>query len=118
MINDTRLPLFPIDTEFKIETEQAKEFHKKTENVVDHQIPLEPAIDTNNYDKKHLKGYIYDSLVFRYQIALNRGLNDRVSELMTIGRTKGEATEKAIRENNRDLMRFCMILSEAIGEHD
>ena len=50
--------------------------------------------------KKHLKGYIYDSLVYRYQLA------------------RYKASLKARFNYDRDLMRFCEILNEAIGEHD
>ena len=71
-----------------------------------------------NNETKHLKGYIYDSLVFRYQIALDRGTSARVQEFMALGKTRSDAVDKAIKENNRDLMRFCMILDEAIGKHD
>ena len=71
-----------------------------------------------NNETKHLKGYIYDSLVFRYQIALARGTSARVQEFVALGKTRSDAADKAIKENNRDLMRFCMILNEAIGEHD
>ena len=52
------------------------------------------------------------------KIALERGTSERVQELMALGKTKSDAVDKAIKENNRDLMRFCMILDEAIGEHD
>ena len=71
-----------------------------------------------NNETKHLKGYIYDSLVFRYQMALARGTNSRVQEFVALGKTRSDAVDKAIKENNRDLMRFCMTLNEAIGEHD
>ena len=71
-----------------------------------------------NNETKHLKGYIYDSLVFRYQMALARGINARVQEFIALGKTRSDAIDKTIKENNRDLMRFCMILDEAIGEHD
>lgn len=71
-----------------------------------------------NDEIKHLKGYIYDSLVFRYQMALARGTSARVQEFVALGKTKSDATDKAIKENNRDLMRFCMILDEVIGERD
>ena len=37
---------------------------------------------------------------------------------MALGKTRSDAVDKAIKENNRDLMRFCMILDEAIGGHD
>lgn len=67
----------------------------------------------NNKDenKKHLKGYMYDSLVYRYQMALYKAVlydhrGDRLSP------------EEFNRYYNRELMRFCQILDEAIGEHD
>ena len=37
---------------------------------------------------------------------------------MALGKTKSDAVDKVIKENNRDLMRFCMLLDEAIGKHD
>ena len=67
----------------------------------------------NNKDEheRHLKGYMFDSLVYRYQLALykailydNRGENIRSEDFKRI--------------YNRDLMRFIEILNEAIGEHD
>lgn len=66
----------------------------------------------------HLKGYIYDSLAFRYQTALERGTEQRALRFLEQGNSKSEAYGKARKENERDLMRFCMILDEAIGEHD
>ena len=51
-------------------------------------------------------------------MALARGTNARVQEFMALGKTRSDAIDKTIKENNRDLMRFCMILDEAIGEHD
>ena len=92
---------------------------KQTEfNGIPIGIPTNYIPQEENNQTKHLKGYIYDSLVFRYQIALERGTNARVQEFMALGKTKSDAVDKAIKENNRDLMRFCMILDEAIGKHD
>ena len=76
---------------------------------------LKEARDEGN---KHLKGYIFDSLVFRFKEALERGTNVRVQKLIDLGKTKGEAIIKATKENQRDEMRFIQILDEAIGEHD
>lgn len=75
----------------------------------------------NNKDdrKKHLKGYMYDSLVYRYQLALYKAsLKDAEDIIFREGISKKEAEAKARRNYNRDLMRFCEILNEAIGEHD
>ena len=69
---------------------------------------------------QHLKGYIYDSLVFRYQIALERGIESRTLELLGshANYSKSEAEARARDLNTRDLMRFCKILNEVMGEHD
>ena len=76
---------------------------------------LKEARDEGN---KHLKGYIFDSLVFRFKEALERGTNIRAQKLIDLGQTKGEAFIKATKENQRDEMRFIQILNEVIGEHD
>lgn len=94
-------------------------FCKQTEiNGIPIGTPTNYIPKEENNETKHLKGYIYDSLVFRYQIALERGTSVRVQEFMALGKTKSDAVDKTIKENNRDLMRFCMILDEAIGKHD
>ena len=70
--------------------------------------------------KKHLKGYIYDSLVYRYQLARYKA-SFKDAEDIYEGRgniSKKEAEAEARFNYDRDLMRFCAILNEAIGEHD
>ena len=69
-------------------------------------------------DKKKLKGYQYDSLIYRYirareQMAEYEYLRDRQSNI-------SNHTEWAVyRERaNRDIMRFIQILNEVIGEHE
>lgn len=59
----------------------------------------------------HLKGYIYDSLVFRYMKA-----RDAEAELGRL--TQKVSYETSVKRANRDKMRFNEILNEAIGEHD
>ena len=69
--------------------------------------------------KKHLKGYIYDSLVYRYQLARYKASlkdADDIMEKENISRREAEA--EARYNYDSDLMRFCEILNEAIGEHD
>jgi hypothetical protein len=65
-------------------------------------------------DRKHLKGYIYDSLVYRYIRA-----REQMAEYEYEKQIKKEH-DKAYyqRQANRDIMRFCQILDEVIGEHD
>ena len=62
-------------------------------------------------NEKHLKGYIYDSLVYRYQLA-------RYTVADLEAQNNGTSIEKERRFAQRDIMRFTQILDEAIGEHD
>lgn len=65
-------------------------------------------------DNKHLKGYIYDSLVYRYIRA-----RDQMAEYEFIKDSKREHDRAFYqRRADRDMMRFCQILNEVIGEHD
>jgi hypothetical protein len=69
--------------------------------------------------EKHLKGYMFDSLVYRYQLALYKASLQDAREIAVrecISKTEAEA--KAKNNYTRDLMRFIQILDEAIGEHD
>lgn len=76
---------------------------------------LDDAIKETN---KHTKGYIYDSLMYRYirareAMAEYEYLRDRQSNV-------SNHTEWTVyrQRANRDIMRFVQILNEAIGEHD
>lgn len=68
---------------------------------------------------KHLKGYMFDSLVYRFKDAQSKSF---MYEVMTLKSTRGlsqiEAEEGVRDKHNRDMMRFIQILDEAIGEHD
>lgn len=59
----------------------------------------------------HLNGYIFDSLMYRYQLARERQLMYEIVK-------KGIEPKTARDGFNRDLMRFGQILDEVIGEHD
>jgi hypothetical protein len=74
-------------------------------------LDINDFIEYYNNNKKHLKGYMFDSLVYRYQLALYKAI---------LYDHKGEdiRPEDFKRIYNRDLMRFIEILDEAIGEHD
>lgn len=61
--------------------------------------------------KLHLKGYIYDSLVYRYQLA-------RYSQADYEAKEKGITMQESRNRAVRDIIRFIQILNEAIGEHD
>ena len=68
-------------------------------------------------DEIHLKGYIYDSLMYRYMMAREKmALYDwenrcKYNHAECNRRTYEEAAK-------RDMIRFAQILDEAIGEHD
>ncbi len=71
---------------------------------------------TTEEDIKNLKGYQYDSLVYRYirareQMAEYEYLRDKQSNI-------SNHTEWAVyrQRANHDIMRFCQILDEVIGE--
>lgn len=67
---------------------------------------------------KHCKGFMYDSLAYRYirareQMAEYEYLRDKQSNI------NNHTEWKVYRErSNRDILRFIQILDEAIGEHD
>ena len=64
--------------------------------------------------QKHLKGYMYDSLVYRYIRA-----RERIAEFERISDGKHLIfNDSYARRANRDIVKFCQILDEAIGEHD
>lgn len=61
--------------------------------------------------KKHLNGYIFDSLMYRYQLARERQLMWEI--------TKENVNPMNARERfGSDLMRFREILEEVMDEHD
>ena len=70
-------------------------------------------------EDKHLKGYMYDSLVYRYQFARYKYMEQETQDLMmSRGLDKDRAREVAWTRYERDCSRFIQILNEAIGEHD
>lgn len=93
-------------------------WHDRNEKDFDFILETTDELDKKEESDKHLKGYIFDSLVFRYQVALERGLPLRVEEYIGRGLSKPEARNQAQMRNNDDLMRFIRVLEEAIGEHD
>lgn len=68
---------------------------------------------------KHLKGYMFDSLVYRYKDAQSKAFTHEVAMLKSENNLSQFEAEMRIRDrHNRNLMRFIQILDEAIGEHD
>lgn len=66
---------------------------------------------------KHLKGYMFDSLVYRYKLARHKMTE---MELVEEGKRLCHRYnyDHYIKLEERDIMRFIEILDEAIGTHD
>ena len=72
---------------------------------------------TNN--EQHTKGYMFDSLVYRFKDYQARAFMAEVSDYKyNHNVSEMEARQRIKFSHNRDLMRFIQILDEAIGEHD
>ena len=65
-------------------------------------------------DEEKLKGYQYDSLVYRYIRA-----REQMAEYEYVKDSRKEHDKAYYRlQANRDIMRFCEILNEVMGEHE
>ena len=70
-------------------------------------------------DGKHLKGFMFDSLVYRFKDYQSRAFQAEVVDMKhSRNLSEVEARERVKYRHERDLMRFIQILDEAIGEHD
>ena len=80
---------------------------------------VELALSNHKPEEKHLKGYMFDSLVYRFKDYQARAFQMEVIDLKN-RRNCSELDARKIVEDrhNRDLVRFIQILDEAIGEHD
>lgn len=68
---------------------------------------------------KNLKGYAFDSLVFRYQLASKeQAILDTEKIAYKKNISKIETRRIAEDRAERDIMRFIQILDEIIGEHN
>lgn len=79
------------------------------------------ALSKNTYDDiiKHSNGYAYDSLVFRYQKARYANLEQEIKDLdYQMGVGYAEAKCRVLAQCRRDVIKFCQILDDVIGEHD
>ena len=73
----------------------------------------------NQEIQKHLKGYMYDSLIYRFKDYQARAFQIEVIDLKNkYNMSEIEARNKVKDNHTRDLMRFIQILNEAMGEHD
>ena len=70
-------------------------------------------------EKSHIKGYMFDSLVYRFKDYQARAFHEEVLEYKRNHNAPELEAMIIVRDqHNRDLMRFIQILDEAIGEHD
>ena len=68
---------------------------------------------------KHLKGYMFDSLIYRFKDYQHKAFDYEVMLYKSQKNLPRIEAEIAIKNRHeRDLMRFIQILDEAIGEHD
>lgn len=80
---------------------------------------VELALSNHKPEEKHLKGYMFDSLVYRFKDYQAKAFPMEIIDLKN-RRNCSELDARRVIEDrhNRDLMRFIEILDEAIGEHD
>ena len=75
---------------------------------------VDESLKSDSTDKKKLKGYQYDSLVYRYIRAREQMAEYEFYKSSTKNHDKKYYYELA----NRDILRFCQILNEVIGDHE
>ena len=72
------------------------------------------SLKIDTIDEKRLKGYQYDSLVYRYIRA-----REQMAEYEYTKDSHRQYDKAYYRlQANRDIIRFCEILNEAMGEHE
>lgn len=89
-------------------------YEKLSESDVANKLILEmideaPEIKIGHKDK-HLNGYMFDSLVYRYQLA-----RQELAKYIAY-HNSNRPLEQENRNANRDIMRFVQILDELVGE--
>ena len=87
---------------------------KKIEEIVDKKLSgLNCVLD------KYTKGYMFDSLIYRFKDCQAKAFNYEVIQMKHQRNLSQLEAEERLRDRyDRDLMRFIQILDEAIGEHD
>ena len=93
-------------------TEKTKTIKEKLDKV------LVSREDINNI-YNDMRGYMYDSLVFRFKDYQSRAyLSEVQEEKYRRNLSEIEARDRVRDRHNRDLMRFIDILNKAMGEHN
>lgn len=86
-------------------------YEKLSESDVANKLVLDMVREAPEIkNDKHLNGYMFDSLVYRYQLA-RQELAKYISYYNT-----NRPLEQENRNANRDIMRFVQILDELVGE--
>lgn len=78
------------------------------------------AAKSKMLEERRLKGYAFDSLVYRYRIAREAQARADAENDLRSGRTdqRADAYRRHQERADRDLMAFVRILDDVIGEHD
>ena len=82
---------------------------------------IEKLKKADDYDNLliHTKGYMYDSLIYRFKDYQARAFQMEVIDYKNQRNCSEFEARNIVKDrHNRDLMRFIQILDEAIGEHD
>ena len=86
-------------------------YEKLSESDVANKLVLDMVKEAPEIENdKHLNGYMFDSLVYRYQLA-RQELAKYISYY-----NGNRPLEQENRNANRDIMRFVQILDELVGE--
>ena len=123
-IESESVDLVIIDPPYKIR-KKTDEINSLAKAVKKYNEELQRDNLINEYDSLinqniiHTKGYMFDSLVYRFKDYQSRAFQAEVIDYKyTHSCSDLDAREKVKDRHNRDLMRFIQILDEAIGEHD
>lgn len=108
-----------------------KEFEKDVIRTLQEKYPYADFKDSREYtdleaakskmlEERRLKGYAFDSLVYRYRIAREAQARADAENDLRTGKTdqRHDALKHRMDQANRDLMAFVRILDDVIGEHD
>lgn len=86
-------------------------YEKLSESDVANKLVLDMVKEAPEIENdKHLNGYMFDSLVYRYQLA-----RQELAKYIAYYNSN-RPLEQENRNANRDIMRFVQILDELIGE--
>lgn len=80
------------------------------------QDEVERAVQGVDELEKKMRGYAFDSLIFRYKMAREKQAQWDAYQYSKQGKIEKAEHQKDLAE--RDIMRFIQILDDVIGEHD